>query len=320
MIPYKHPRCFCHSSALHSRALREEHCKKQNLRASAAEKGDFLASEPSGWLVLYLSIPQSIGILHVRAVVSILNREGLWHSQQWPLMENLLFFSKLWMLQQTREIWELLGLLPPESPGFSNSNSAGERWMSWSWRTSCDRRLWKQWMLFLARCAGAFHERVNGYIGLPDYLWCMSGARSMGWARIHVVGQFSWTIPKETLKQIRSFSPKSSLFFGTTWHIDMLRKPMGLSYPLGLPQAASAWTYEVVTASECAEEDRELLDDGVIKVYMYIWKNCQFSSNDKFSGFKLLAVKTFELTLWQWIHPSFWRSLTCFLERERERG
>lgn len=93
MIPYKHPRCFCHSSALHSRALREEHCKKQNLRASAAEKGDFLASEPSGWLVLYLSIPQSIGILHVRAVVSILNKEGLWHSQQWPLMEILLFFS-----------------------------------------------------------------------------------------------------------------------------------------------------------------------------------------------------------------------------------
>lgn len=38
----------------------------------------------------------------------------------------------------------------------------------------------------------------------------------------------------------------------------MLRKPMGLSYPLGLPQAASAWTYEVVTASECAEEDLNL--------------------------------------------------------------
>ena len=38
----------------------------------------------------------------------------------------------------------------------------------------------------------------------------------------------------------------------------MLRKPMGLSYPLGLPQAASAWTYEVVTASECAEEDLDL--------------------------------------------------------------
>ena len=53
----------------------------------------------------------------------------------------------------------------------------------------------------------------------------------------------------------------------------------------------------MVTASECAEEDRELLDDGVTKVYMMYGKSCQFSSNDEFSGFKLLAVKTFELTL-----------------------
>lgn len=45
------------------------------------------------------------------------------------------------------------------------------------------------------------------------------------------------------------------------------------------------------------EEQRILLDDGVIKVYMMYGKSCQFSSNDEFSGFKLLAVKTFEITL-----------------------
>ena len=35
---------------------------------------------------------------------------------------------------------------------------------------------------------------------------------------------------------------------------------------------------------------------GYKGVYVY-GKNCQFSSNDEFSGFKLLAVKTFEITL-----------------------